>query len=80
MYCRLELGLQERLRGGVCWGEQLKEADKNLDWVMPAGQAIDHRNSAGSNGAVAAGGQITHAGHRIAQCWSRKTGAPIRPL
>lgn len=41
MYGRFELGLQERLRGRRLWGhEQLKEADKNLDWVMPAIQAL----------------------------------------
>lgn len=35
------VGLQERLRGRRLWGDdQLKEADKGLDWVMPAIQAL----------------------------------------
>lgn len=40
MYGRLELGLQERLRGASVGGGRLKEADKNLDWVMPTVQAL----------------------------------------
>lgn len=65
---------------GALGGSGLSRTNRLLGLGDAGISSIDHRNSAGSNGAVAAGGQDTHAGHRIAQCWSRKSGAPRRPL
>lgn len=81
MYGGLELGLQERLRGRCLWGDdQLKEADRGLDWVMPAIQALIIATR------LAAMGQLLPVVRsRMPVIASRITGqgrpaTPIRPL